>query len=94
MLFGGKKIDEQSNFEKLDWFAGELVFDHQMRSCIIAPTIAFKQAAPKTIAGRNHSAFWRLVTGVEGVVTINPKLLFRWTHIMELKFNVVVDRES
>ncbi|KAM1873309.1 hypothetical protein ACFX13_007162 [Malus domestica] len=27
-------------------------------------------------------------------VTINPKLLFRWTHIMELRFNVVVDRES
>ncbi|KAM0999864.1 hypothetical protein ACFX2I_006594 [Malus domestica] len=27
-------------------------------------------------------------------VTINPKLFFRWTHIMELRFNVVVDRES
>ncbi|KAB2598072.1 patatin-like protein 6 [Pyrus ussuriensis x Pyrus communis] len=48
VLFGGKRIGEQSNFEKLDWFAGELVLEHQRRSCRIAPTVAFKQAAPKT----------------------------------------------
>lgn len=47
VLFGGKKIAEQSNFEKLDWFAGELVLEHQRRGCRIAPTVAFKQAAPK-----------------------------------------------
>ncbi|PON34095.1 Patatin-related protein [Parasponia andersonii] len=47
VLFGGKRIDEQSNFEKLDWFAGELVLEHQRRSCRIAPTVAFKQATPK-----------------------------------------------
>lgn len=47
VLFGGKRIAEQSNFEKLDWFAGELVLEHQRRSCRIAPTVAFKQAAPK-----------------------------------------------
>lgn len=47
VLFGGKRIGEQSNFEKLDWFAGELVLEHQRRSCRIAPTVAFKQAAPK-----------------------------------------------
>ncbi|KAJ1406412.1 Patatin-like phospholipase domain [Sesbania bispinosa] len=47
VLFGGKKIGEQSNFEKLDWFAGELVQEHQRRSCRIAPTVAFKQATPK-----------------------------------------------
>lgn len=46
VLFGGKKIAEQSNYEKLDWFAGELVEEHQRRSCRIAPTVAFKQAAP------------------------------------------------
>ncbi|PKI56350.1 hypothetical protein CRG98_023235 [Punica granatum] len=46
VLFGGKRIAEQSNFEKLDWFAGELVQEHQRRSCRIAPTVAFKQAAP------------------------------------------------
>ncbi|XWS75140.1 hypothetical protein CRYUN_Cryun01aG0059800 [Craigia yunnanensis] len=48
VLFGGKRIGEQSNFEKLDWFAGELVLEHQRRSCRIAPTVAFKQATPKT----------------------------------------------
>ncbi|KAG4910731.1 hypothetical protein AAZX31_20G166600 [Glycine max] len=47
VLFGGKRIGEQSNFEKLDWFAGELVQEHQRRSCRIAPTVAFKQANPK-----------------------------------------------
>lgn len=47
VLFGGKRIGEQSNFEKLDWFAGELVLEHQRRSCRIAPTVAFKQATPK-----------------------------------------------
>lgn len=44
VLFGGKRIGEQSNNEKLDWFAGELVLEHQRRSCRIAPTVAFKQA--------------------------------------------------
>lgn len=46
VLFGGKRISEQSNFEKLDWFAQELVLEHQRRSCRIAPTVAFKQANP------------------------------------------------
>lgn len=49
VLFGGKRIAEHSNFEKLDWFAGELVQEHQRRNCRIAPTVAFKQAIPKTI---------------------------------------------
>lgn len=47
VLFGGRRIGEQRNFEKLDWFAGELVLEHQRRSCRIAPTVAFKQATPK-----------------------------------------------
>ncbi|XP_008791526.1 patatin-like protein 6 [Phoenix dactylifera] len=47
LMFGGKKIGEQTNMEKLDWFAGELLLEHQRRSCRIAPTVAFKQAAPK-----------------------------------------------
>lgn len=47
VLFGGKRIAEQTNYEKLDWFAGELVLEHQRRSCRIAPTVAFKQAAPR-----------------------------------------------
>jgi predicted acylesterase/phospholipase RssA len=44
VLFGGKRIGELSNYEKLDWFAGELVQEHQRRNCRIAPTVAFKQA--------------------------------------------------
>ncbi|XAR72093.1 hypothetical protein NMG60_11018609 [Bertholletia excelsa] len=48
VLFGGKRIAEQSNFEKLDWFAGELVLEHQRRSCRIAPTVAFKQTPKPT----------------------------------------------
>lgn len=48
VLFGGKRIAEQSNFEKLDWFANELVLEHERRSCRIAPTVAFKQATSKS----------------------------------------------
>ncbi|KAG9149746.1 hypothetical protein Leryth_012458 [Lithospermum erythrorhizon] len=48
VLFTGKKLGEQCNFEKLDWFAGQLVEEHQRRSCRIAPTVAFKQATPRT----------------------------------------------
>ncbi|PWA61781.1 patatin-like protein 6 [Artemisia annua] len=47
VLFGGKRIGEQTNYEKLEWFAGELVLEHQRRSCRIAPTVAFKQATSK-----------------------------------------------
>ncbi|KAE8669856.1 Patatin-like protein 8 [Hibiscus syriacus] len=47
VLFGGKRIGEESNMEKLDWFAGELVLEHQRRSFRIAPTVAFKQPTPK-----------------------------------------------
>ncbi|KAF8046383.1 hypothetical protein N665_3754s0002 [Sinapis alba] len=47
VLFGGKKISEESNFEKLDWLAGELVLEHQRRSCRIAPTVAFKQSSDR-----------------------------------------------
>ncbi|KAF9676692.1 hypothetical protein SADUNF_Sadunf08G0029400 [Salix dunnii] len=48
VLFGGKRIGEQSNSEKLDWFAEQLVLEHKRRSCRIAPTVAFKQAATRT----------------------------------------------
>ncbi|KAJ4906804.1 Patatin-like protein 6 [Raphanus sativus] len=47
VLFGGKKINQESNFEKLDWLAGELVLEHQRRSCRIAPTVAFKQSSDR-----------------------------------------------
>ncbi|GMG99390.1 hypothetical protein Nepgr_001230 [Nepenthes gracilis] len=48
VLFGGKRMSEKSNAEKLDWFAEELVLEHQRRSCRIAPTVAFKQAIPNS----------------------------------------------
>uniref|UniRef100_A0A6N2M166 Patatin n=1 Tax=Salix viminalis TaxID=40686 RepID=A0A6N2M166_SALVM len=48
VLFGGKRIGEESNSEKLDWFADQLVLEHKRRSCRIAPTVAFKQAATRT----------------------------------------------
>ncbi|KAL9165429.1 hypothetical protein ABFS82_06G170200 [Erythranthe guttata] len=48
VLFSGKRIGEQSNLEKLDWFAEQLVLEHQRRSFRIAPTVAFKQPTPKT----------------------------------------------
>lgn len=44
VLFEGKRIGEQSHLERLEWFAGELVQEHQRRSCRIAPTVSFKQA--------------------------------------------------
>lgn len=48
VLFGGKRVTEQTNMEKLDWFAAELVVEHQRRNCRIAPTVAFKQAVTKS----------------------------------------------
>lgn len=49
LLFSGRRIGEQTNMEKLDWLAGELVLEHQRRSLRIAPTVAFKQAPSKSI---------------------------------------------
>ncbi|CAL9066724.1 patatin-like protein 6 [Musa acuminata AAA Group] len=48
VLFSGRRIGEETNMEKLDWFAGELVLEHQQRRCRIAPTVAFKQATSKS----------------------------------------------
>ncbi|KAG6485491.1 patatin-like protein 6 [Zingiber officinale] len=47
VLFAGKRVKQETNMEKLDWFAGELVLEHRRRSCRIAPTVAFKRAIPK-----------------------------------------------
>ncbi|KAK4480327.1 hypothetical protein RD792_013398 [Penstemon davidsonii] len=48
VLFSGKRIGEQSNLEKVEWFAEQLVLEHQRRSCRIAPTVAFKQPITTT----------------------------------------------
>ncbi|KAE8683259.1 Patatin-like protein 8 [Hibiscus syriacus] len=47
VLFGSKKLADETNSEKLDGFAAQLVLEHQRRSCRIAPTVAFKQPNPK-----------------------------------------------
>ncbi|KAM3229716.1 hypothetical protein ACQJBY_060501 [Aegilops geniculata] len=44
LLFEGRRIGEQTNAEKLEWFAAELVAEHRGRGSRIAPTVAFKQA--------------------------------------------------
>lgn len=48
VLFGGKKVGEMTNCEKLDWFAEQLVLEHQRRSSRTTPTVAFKQIMQKT----------------------------------------------
>ncbi|XP_076936863.1 patatin-like protein 7 [Bidens hawaiensis] len=48
VLFGGKRIGDRTNGEKLEWLAEELVLEHQSRSQRIAPTVAFKQTVSKT----------------------------------------------
>ncbi|KAL8218247.1 hypothetical protein R6Q57_021620 [Mikania cordata] len=49
VLFGGKRIGDQTNSEKLEWFAGEVVLEHQRRSRCIAPTVVFKQTTSKRV---------------------------------------------
>ncbi|KAF7049686.1 hypothetical protein CFC21_058180 [Triticum aestivum] len=44
VLFEGRRIGEQTNAEKLEWFAAELVAEHRGRGSRIAPTVAFKQS--------------------------------------------------
>ncbi|XP_043687446.1 patatin-like protein 6 [Telopea speciosissima] len=49
ILFRGKKIIQNTNSEKLDWFAGELIKEHERRKTSILPTVIFKQAvSPRT----------------------------------------------
>ncbi|VFQ92628.1 unnamed protein product [Cuscuta campestris] len=45
VLFGGKRIGEESNAQKLDWFAGELVEERRRRRGI-SPIVTIKKAAP------------------------------------------------
>jgi len=50
VLFEGRRVGEQTNAEKLDRFAAELVAEHRSRGSRIAPTVAFKQAPRKPSA--------------------------------------------
>ncbi|CAH9129980.1 unnamed protein product [Cuscuta epithymum] len=47
VLFGGKRIGEESNSQKLDWLAGELVEEQQRRRISgLSPIVTIKKAAP------------------------------------------------
>ncbi|KAI3817657.1 hypothetical protein L1987_11453 [Smallanthus sonchifolius] len=60
VLFDGKRIGDQTNFEKLEWFAGELVLEHHRRSRRIAPTVAFKQTTSKQVGGEDERRLKRV----------------------------------
>ncbi|KAJ4982129.1 hypothetical protein NE237_032966 [Protea cynaroides] len=47
-LFRGKKIIQNTNSEKLEWFAGELINEHESRKTHTLPTVIFKQSSPRT----------------------------------------------
>uniref|UniRef100_A0A0D3FGC7 Patatin n=1 Tax=Oryza barthii TaxID=65489 RepID=A0A0D3FGC7_9ORYZ len=47
VLFEGRRVGEQTNAERLDCFAAELVAEHRSRGSRIGPTVAFKQAPRK-----------------------------------------------
>ncbi|XP_010920397.3 patatin-like protein 7 isoform X1 [Elaeis guineensis] len=84
VMFGGKRMGEQTNMEKLDWFAGELVLEHQRRSCRIAPTVAFKQAAPKPT--QSIRLFTISIWSLCGcIVELNDQLLHRVADLYELR---------
>ncbi|KAF8408747.1 hypothetical protein HHK36_004815 [Tetracentron sinense] len=48
VLFRGKKIVENTNLEKLELLAGELIKEHERRKSSILPTVVLKQASPRT----------------------------------------------
>ncbi|CAL9201825.1 unnamed protein product [Musa hybrid cultivar] len=43
LLFRGKKISDQTNAEKLEWFASELIKEHERRKKSLIPVIVLKQ---------------------------------------------------
>ncbi|URD97709.1 (RNA) helicase [Musa troglodytarum] len=49
MLFRGKKLSEQTNAEKLEWFAGELIKEEEKRKKCQIPIVVLKQVmTPRT----------------------------------------------
>eukprot|EP01018_Ginkgo_biloba_P030983 Gb_24021 [translate_table: standard] len=46
--FGGKRMLSQSNAERLDWFAEQLVLEHTSRASRISPTVTLKQQSPRS----------------------------------------------
>lgn len=49
LLFRGKKVSEQTNGEKLEWFAGELIREDEKRKTSLVPVVVLKQViSPST----------------------------------------------
>ncbi|KAL2341515.1 hypothetical protein Fmac_009455 [Flemingia macrophylla] len=46
VLFKGKKVVENTNLDKLELFAGELIKEQERRKTSILPTVVFKNASP------------------------------------------------
>eukprot|EP01018_Ginkgo_biloba_P036632 Gb_31110 [translate_table: standard] len=44
--FGGKRLLSQTNAERLDWFAEQLVLEHASRATRKMPTVVLKQSSP------------------------------------------------
>ncbi|WOL19598.1 patatin-like protein 3 [Canna indica] len=58
MLFRGKKISEQTNSEKLEWVAGELIKEEERRKKSFIPIVVLKQVG----ASRSSSTLSSVVT--------------------------------
>ncbi|PIA33861.1 hypothetical protein AQUCO_03900007v1 [Aquilegia coerulea] len=57
ILFRGKKVAEKTNKDKLNWFAGELIKEHERRKSSIFPTVMFKQLSPRTSSATVSTIF-------------------------------------
>ncbi|CAD5193930.1 unnamed protein product [Musa acuminata subsp. malaccensis] len=59
LLFRGKKISDQTNAEKLEWFASELIKEHERRKKSLIPVIVLKQV----MTPRSSTATTTVITG-------------------------------
>lgn len=58
VLFSGKKVIEKTNWEKLEWVAGEMMKEKERRKTSILPTVVLKQAShsPRTSSATTLSS--------------------------------------
>lgn len=65
LLFRGKKISDQTNAEKLEWFASELIKEHERRKKSLIPVIVLKQV----MTPRSSTATTTVITGTNTTST-------------------------
>lgn len=64
LLFRGKKISEQTNAEKLEWLAGELIKEDERRSKCPIPTVIPKHVmTPRTSSATTITTVTTASTG-------------------------------